>query len=74
MEIELLENATMQKYIRQWIKQTLKNGLPPEQNPYQYLQKSEKQGHMFRILNELLGELGSQVICLLLSILIYEGD
>lgn len=72
MEIELLEIATMQKYIRQWIKQTL--NLPPEQNLYQYLQKSEKQGHMFRILNELLGELGSQVICLLLSILIYEGD
>lgn len=29
---------------------------------------------MFGILNELVGELGSQVICLLLSILIYEGD
>ena len=40
----------------------------------QYLQQSEQQSHMFRVLNELVCELDSQVICLLLGVLICEGD
>lgn len=37
---------------------------------FQYLQQSEKQGHMLSVLDELVCEMGTQVICLLLGVLI----
>lgn len=40
----------------------------------QYLQQSEKQGHVFGVLNERVCELGTQVVCLLLGSLICEAD
>lgn len=39
-----------------------------------YLQKSKQQSHVFWILNELVCELGSQVIRLFLGILICQGN
>lgn len=39
----------------------------------QYLQQSEEQGHVFGVLDECVCELGAEVICLLLGVLICEG-
>lgn len=39
----------------------------------QYLQQSEEEGHMLRVLDELVCKLGSQVVRLLLSVLVCEG-
>lgn len=74
MEVKLLKITTVCKYAWQLYKNIITYISCHWRKKVQYFQKSEKQCHMFRVLNEPVCELGSQVISLFLGILICKGD
>lgn len=72
MEVELLKSRKCGNRAGRCLDKHRSTEFPPVEQ--EYLQQSEEQGHMLGVLNEPVCELGSQVICLLLGILICEGD